>query len=338
MTKYSAIGIFLIRLWNDALSKRAVVRIDTDKIGILTDKSFLLHDTGPGHPESPDRLKAVEEAINEISDDIVRIKAREASREELLLVHRPEYVERILSLDPGGLIMLDADTSFSAHTKSAALKAAGGVLETVDGVANGDFSKALCAVRPPGHHAEPSRAMGFCIFNNIAIGAAYALTKRDIQRVAIIDWDLHHGNGTQDIFYQRDDVLYVSLHQYPYYPGSGSADERGARKGTGYTINIPMAAGSTDGDYREAFATVIIPALTDFRPQMLFISAGFDAHRDDPLGGMNLSSEFYGEMTAMLKKVADQFCDGRVISVLEGGYSLSALKESVLFHLREFYK
>ncbi len=320
------------------MSKRAVVRIDTDKIGILTDKSFLLHDTGPGHPESPDRLKAVEEAIGGISEGIIRIETREASREELLLVHSPDYVERILSFDPGGLIMLDADTAFSSHTKSAALKAAGGVLEAVDKIINGDFSRAFCAVRPPGHHAEAGRAMGFCIFNNIAMGAAYALTKKDIHRVAIIDWDLHHGNGTQNIFYERDDVLYVSLHQYPHYPGSGSADDKGICKGAGYTINIPMAAGSSDGEYREAFTRVIMPALTDFRPQMLFISAGFDAHRDDPLGGMNLSSEFYGEMTAMLRKVADEFCDGEVISVLEGGYSLSALKESTRFHLRGLCK
>ena len=316
--------------------KRALVRIDTDKIGILTDESFLLHDTGPGHPESPDRLKAVEEAISEIPEEIVMVNAREANREELLLVHNSEYVEKILSLNPGGLIMLDADTAFSAHTKSAALKAAGGVLEAVDRITNGDFSKAFCAVRPPGHHAEADRAMGFCIFNNIAIGAAYALAKKDAHRVAIIDWDLHHGNGTQHIFYERDDVLYVSLHQYPHYPGSGSADERGIGKGAGHTINIPMAAGSTDGDYRKALSTIVIPRLTDFRPEMLFISAGFDAHRDDPLGSMNLSSEFYGEMTVMLKKVADQFCDGRMISVLEGGYGLSALKESALYHLRGF--
>ncbi|MEE8418446.1 MAG: histone deacetylase [candidate division Zixibacteria bacterium] len=315
-----------------------MVRIDSDKIGIVTDSAFLLHDTGPGHPESPDRLKAVEEAISEISEETVELEAREASRQELLLVHTPEYVERILSLDPGGLIMLDADTAFSSHTKSAALKAVGGVLEAVDKIINGDFSRAFCAVRPPGHHAEAGRAMGFCIFNNIATGAAYALTKKDMHRVAIIDWDLHHGNGTQNIFYERDDVLYVSLHQYPHYPGSGSADDRGIGKGTGYTINIPMAAGSSDGEYREAFTAVIIPALTDFRPQMLFISAGFDAHRDDPLGGMNLSSEFYGEMTAMLRKVADEFCDGEVISVLEGGYGLSAIKESALFHLKELCK
>lgn len=312
--------------------------MDTDKIGIVTDPAFLLHDTGPGHPESPDRLKAIEEAMSMVSDDTIAIKAREASRDELLLVHRPEYVDRILSLNPRGIIMLDSDTSFSPHTKQAALKAAGGVLEAVNGIINGDFSKAFCPVRPPGHHTDKGRAMGFCVFNNVAIAAAHTLTRGDIQRVAIIDWDLHHGNGTQDIFYDRDNVLYVSLHQYPYYPGSGSADDRGIGDGTGYTINIPMAAGSTDSDYREAFTAVIIPALTGFKPGMLFISAGFDAHRDDPLGGMNLSSEFYGEMTTMLKKVADQFCEGRMISVLEGGYSLSALKESVLFHLRGFCK
>ena len=315
-----------------------VVRIDTDKIGILTDKSFLLHDTGPGHPESPDRLKAVGEAISEISEETVEFKAREASRQELLLVHTPEYVERILSLNPRGLIMLDADTVFSVHTKSAALKAVGGMLEVVDRIINGDFSKAFCAVRPPGHHAESDKAMGFCIFNNVALGAAYALTKEDIHRVAIIDWDLHHGNGTQQIFYERDDVLYISLHQYPYYPGSGSTDDKGVGKGAGFTINIPMTSGSTDGDYREAFTTVIIPALMEFGPQLLFISAGFDAHRDDPLGSMNLTSEFYGEMTAMIKEVTDRFCNGRMISVLEGGYGISALKESTRFHLRELCK
>jgi acetoin utilization deacetylase AcuC-like enzyme len=234
--------------------------------------------------------------------------------------------------------MLDADTVFSPFTKSAALKAAGGTLEAVDRVVAGDLSKAFCAVRPPGHHAEASKAMGFCIFNNIAMGAAYALTKKEIKRVAIIDWDLHHGNGTQHIFYERDDVLYISLHQYPHYPGSGPAAEKGIGKGVGYTINIPMAAGSADGEYRDAFSTVIIPALTEYQPQIIFISAGFDAHRDDPLGSMNLSSEFYGEMTARLKMVADQFCDGRIISILEGGYSLSALKEATTLHLRELCK
>jgi acetoin utilization deacetylase AcuC-like enzyme len=312
--------------------------MDTDKIGIVTDPAFLLHETGPGHPESPDRLKAIEEAISIVSDDIITIEAREASREELLLVHRPEYVDRILSLNPRGIIMLDADTPFSPHTKQAALKAVGGVLGVVNGVINRDFSKAFCPVRPPGHHADKSKAMGFCVFNNVAIAAAHALTRGDIQRVAIIDWDLHHGNGTQDIFYDRDDVLYISLHQYPYYPGSGSAGDSGIGEGSGYTINIPMAAGSADSDYREAFTAAILPALTGFRPGILFISAGFDAHRDDPLGGISLSSEFYGEMTTMLKKVADQFCEGRMISVLEGGYNLSALKESVLFHLRGFCK
>lgn len=315
-----------------------MVRIEKDKIGFVSDTSFFLHDTGPGHPESPDRLKAVGEAISELSEETVELKAREASREELLLVHTPEYVDRILSLNPRGLIMLDADTAFSEHTKSAALKASGGTLEAVDRVVAGDLSKAFCAVRPPGHHAEAGKAMGFCIFNNVALGAAYALTKEDIHKVAIIDWDLHHGNGTQHIFYERDDVLYISLHQYPYYPGSGSTDDKGIGKGAGYTINIPMASGSTDGDYRESFTTVIIPALMEFGPQLLFISAGFDAHRDDPLGSMNLTSEFYGEMTAMIKDVTDRFSDGRMISVLEGGYGLSALKESTRFHLRELCK
>jgi acetoin utilization deacetylase AcuC-like enzyme len=205
----------------------------------------------------------------------------------------------------------------------------------VDGIIEERIDRAFCAVRPPGHHAEPARAMGFCIFNNIAIGAAYATVKKGIEKVAIIDWDVHHGNGTQKAFYISDNILYVSLHQYPHYPGSGLDSETGAGSGEGYTINLPMPGGSDDDDYREAFEKIILPALDTFQPGLIFISAGFDAHRADPLAGINLSTEFYGEMTSLLRESANQYCGGRIISVLEGGYNMDILKETIALHLTE---
>jgi acetoin utilization deacetylase AcuC-like enzyme len=280
----------------------------------------------------------VEEAIESLADKIVRIPPREASREDLLLVHSPEYIDMIFGINKDQIVMLDPDTAFSPQSKEVSLMAVGGVLEAADRVMKGEIRRAFCAVRPPGHHAERHRAMGFCIFNNIAIGAAYMRTHDDIERIAIIDWDLHHGNGTQRAFYDRDDILYISLHQFPYYPGSGSADERGSGKGAGYTINIPMRWGAGDEEYRGAFTGIVLPELEKFKPDVIIISAGFDAHRNDPLGGMNLSSEFYGEMTRMLIDIADRFGRGRIISVLEGGYDPGALMESVTRHLTELLR
>ncbi|UCE67341.1 MAG: histone deacetylase, partial [Candidatus Zixiibacteriota bacterium] len=302
------------------------------RIGIAYDEAFLLHDTGPWHPESPERLKAVMETINGMNMEYEKIDPRKATKEELALIHDPTYVEAILNLDPRGTVMLDPDTTFSPGTKTAVLKAVGAVLDSVDKIIEGKIDRAFCPVRPPGHHAEPARAMGFCIFNNIAIGAAYAVEKKGIGKAAIIDWDVHHGNGTQKAFYASNKVFYISLHQYPHYPGTGSAGETGTGKGEGYTLNVPMARGSDDGDYRKAFEDKIIPVLNDFRPGMIFISAGFDAHSDDPLAGIDLSTEFYGEMTAMLRKAAEKYCGGRIISVLEGGYNLDILKETVAIH------
>jgi acetoin utilization deacetylase AcuC-like enzyme len=280
----------------------------------------------------------VEEAIESLADKIVRIPPREASREDLLLVHSPEYIDMIFGINKDQIVMLDPDTAFSPQSKEVSLMAVGGVLEAADRVMKGEIRRAFCAVRPPGHHAERHRAMGFCIFNNIAIGAAYMRTHDDIERIAIIDWDLHHGNGTQRVFYGRDDIMYISLHQFPYYPGSGSSEEKGSGKGVGYTINIPMQPGAGDVEYRDAFDRAVLPALVKFEPNLIFISAGFDAHRYDPLGGMNLSSEFYGEMTRMLIDIADRFGRGRIISVLEGGYDPGALMESVTRHLTELLR
>jgi len=308
------------------------------RIGIAYDEAFLLHDTGPWHPESPERLRAIMDTINSMNMEYEKIDPGEATKEDLALIHDPTYVEAILNLDPRGTVMLDPDTAFSPGTKTAALKAVGAVLDSVDEIIEGKIDRAFCPVRPPGHHAEPARAMGFCIFNNIAIGAAYAVSRKGVEKAAIIDWDVHHGNGTQKAFYASDRVLYVSLHQYPHYPGTGSEDETGTRKGEGYTLNIPMAHGSNDGDYRKAFEDSILPALNNFKPGLIFISAGFDAHRDDPLAGISLSTEFYGEMTVMLRKAAEKYCRGRIISVLEGGYNLGILKETAELHLTELGK
>jgi acetoin utilization deacetylase AcuC-like enzyme len=308
------------------------------KIGIVYDPAYLKHDTGPEHPETAARLLVIEEAIKSIGDCGVKIPARPATRDELLLVHTPEYVDHILNLQINERVTLEMDTVASKDTPDAALKAVGGVLAAVDCAIEGNLSRAFCAVRPPGHHAEPEKAMGFCIFNNVAIGAAYALQKYFLNRIAIVDWDLHHGNGTQDAFYKSDQVLYISLHQSPFYPGTGTVDEIGTGPGAGFTINIPMVAGCSDQDFREAFAEIVIPALRNYKPEMLFISAGFDSHQDDPLGSLYLTSPYFGEMTRNLVEIAEEFCYGRLISVLEGGYGRKVLKESVEYHLKELCK
>ncbi len=222
----------------------------------------------------------------------------------------------------------------SEHTREAALKAAGGTIEAVRRVIAGEMRRAFCAVRPPGHHAEADRAMGFCIFNNVALGAASAL-QAGLKRIAIVDWDLHHGNGTQAAFYDTDRVLYISFHQSPHYPGTGAESEKGVGSGLGYTINIPMVAGSSDIDYRGAFDEIVIPALSNYKPQLIMISAGFDAHQDDPLGSLYLTTEYFGEMTRALREMAERYSNGRIVSVLEGGYNFAALKDSVTVHLKE---
>jgi acetoin utilization deacetylase AcuC-like enzyme len=305
-----------------------------EKLGILYDPAFLRHETGPVHPESPMRLRAVKRALDEIDWQTETIKARPATREELQLIHTPKHVDFILGLNITGIVQLDMDTSVSEHSKEAALKAVGGTVEAIKRVIEGKITKAFCAVRPPGHHAEADRIMGFCIFNNIAIGAAKAL-EMGLQRVAIVDWDLHHGNGTQNSFYDSDRVLYISLHQSPFYPGSGAEEEKGIGRGLGYTINIPMVAGSSDVDFRAAFNEIVIPALINYGPELILISAGFDAHQDDPLGSLYLTTEYFGEMTRAVRNIADKFSRGRIISVLEGGYNFAVLKECVTVHLKE---
>ncbi len=301
---------------------------------VFTDPAFIKHDTGSWHPESPSRLEAVTRAFTSISELRIESSCPQANREEIELIHIPEYFDYISGLYPDRIIMLDPDTAFSPATKEASLKAVGAVIEAVRFSCLAENNRSFCAVRPPGHHAEPDRAMGFCIFNNIAIGAAYALANGLAEKVTIIDWDVHHGNGTQKAFYNNPQVQYISLHQYPFYPGSGSADETGEGEGKGYTINLPMKSGSSDDDYGKAFLDIILPAIDDFKPELIMISAGFDAYIEDHLAGIQLSMEFFGEMTRMIVESAKEYSRGKIVSALEGGYDLYGLTEAVKLHLK----
>jgi acetoin utilization deacetylase AcuC-like enzyme len=249
-------------------------------------------------------------------------------------VHDPKYVESILALEIDAPVVLDwGDTVATRVTPAAALHAAGAGVQAAHLVLDGKISSAFCCVRPPGHHAERSRAMGFCIFNNIAVAAAHLVEGEGLARVAIVDWDVHHGNGTESMFIDDDRVLYVSLHQYPHYPGTGSAGTIGTGKGQGYTINLPMASGAGDREYLAAFRDRIVPALDEFKPEFILVSAGFDAHEDDPLSGMVLTTSAFREMTALLKESAEKHCKGRIVSMLEGGYDIHALADSVEAHI-----
>ena len=263
------------------------------------------------------------------------IEAESASEKWLALVHDPEYVKGILSLEIDEAVVLDwGDTIATKATPRAALLAAGAGVQAARLVLDGTLGSAFCCVRPPGHHAERGRAMGFCIFNNVAVAAAYLVEEEAVRRVAVVDWDVHHGNGTERMFLEDDRVLYISLHQYPHYPGTGSADTVGAGRGAGYTLNLPMGAGAGDREYLLAFSDRVIPALDEFKPLFILVSAGFDGHAEDPLSSTLLTSPAYGRMTAMLRECAERHCGGKIVSMLEGGYDLAALADSVEEHVR----
>lgn len=305
-------------------------------IGFIRHELFFKHLEGFPHAERPERLKAIMDRITAgpLVDTLTFIEAIPAEPAWLTRVHDQEYVDSILILDGGDPVVLDwGDTVATAATPQAALRAAGAGVQGAHLILSGAARSVFCAVRPPGHHAERSRAMGFCIFNNIAIAAADLLEGVGLSRVAIVDWDIHHGNGTERTFAEDNRVLYISLHQYPHYPGTGGRGMRGRGKGIGYTLNIPMGVGAGDEEYRQAFAGQVIPALDDFKPEFILISAGFDPHRDDPLSGTTVTSAFFGEMTKMIMACADRHCGGRILSMLEGGYDLPALAESVEYHL-----
>ena len=300
---------------------------------LYTHPACLRHSAGPGHPESPARLAAVLDALH--AADLPGIDWQEAplaTREQLLRAHSPALLAHVLDhpLPADGLRRIDADTAMGIDSAEAALRAAGAVCAAVDAVLGGATRRAFCAVRPPGHHATRDTAMGFCLFNSAAIGACHALAAHGLQRVALVDFDVHHGNGSQDIFWNEPRVMYVSSHQQALYPGTGDRDERGER---GNIVNAPLREGADGADMRRVYSGRLLPALDDFRPQLLLVSAGFDAHRLDPLGGLDFDAADYGWLTGELVAIAERHGDGRVVSALEGGYSLAALRESSLAHV-----
>ncbi len=300
---------------------------------ILTHDACLAHLPGVHHPESPHRLNAVLKALRSPEfEDLSWFEAPQISREHLELVHPKDHIDHVLSHMPVGeaVYAFDGDTVASPGTQDAVLRAAGGVTRAVDLVLQDGYSNAFCAVRPPGHHAEPDVAMGFCFFNNVAIGAKYAQFVHGLGKVAVIDFDVHHGNGTQAAFWRDASVFYGSSHQGYFYPGTGLAGETGL---FGNVVNVPVPAGSHGEHIRSAYANNILPKLQAFEPQLILISAGFDAHQSDPLAGLQLDAEDFGWLTERIYDIAEAVCEGRVISVLEGGYDLEALSQSVRSHV-----
>jgi len=305
--------------------------------GFVYGDIYLRHKTGPGHPENPERLRAIVKRLKEkgLLTKLTIIEPTPVSRRWLTAVHAPEYVDRIKTGCRDGATHVDSpDAPVSRDSYDAALAAVGGVLAAVDAVMAGKIRNAFCAVRPPGHHALKNKAMGFCLFNNVAITTRYIQKKHKLARVLIVDWDVHHGNGTQETFYQDPTVFYFGIHQYPFYPGTGGASERGAGKGLGFTLNVPLPAGSGDREYKEAFEKQLQPAALKFQPDFVLISAGFDAHRDDLLGGMRVTEEGFAELTRIVRQIAERCSKGRLVSILEGGYGLEGLAGSTESHLR----
>lgn len=297
----------------------------------LSHPDCLRHEMGSGHPESPDRLHAIEDELRAsgLMRSLQRHDAPLATLEQLARVHDSAYIEEIQAAAPHtGYAALDPDTMMNSFTWNAALRAAGAVVHAVDLVMSGKADNAFCAVRPPGHHAESARAMGFCIFNNVSVGVAHGLEQHGLQRVAIMDFDVHHGNGTENIFHDDPRVMLCSTFQHPYYPFSG------ANSGNAHIINVPLAAGTGSKVYREAVMRHCLPALEDFQPEMIFFSAGFDAHHQDPLAQLNLQEDDYTWVTAQVKAIAERHAHGRIVSTLEGGYELSALAQSALAHIK----
>ena len=309
------------------------------RTGYVYAQRYLLHDPGSWHPERPDRLKAIHTALedSDLLELVVRLRPDYAPLEWGERLHDPDYIRRFKeACEQGKQIFEVQDCGINRESYQTALLAVGGVMLAVDAVMSGQVDNAFCAVRPPGHHAEHNRAMGFCFFNNVAIGAMYALENYGLERVAIVDWDVHHGNGTQHLFEEDPRVFYVSLHEDPEYcyPGTGYRREEGKGAGKGFTLNLPFPPRSGDDDYLEALTTEALPRLKEFAPQLIFISAGFDAHTDDPLAHMNLTRQGYRRMARLILDLALETAGGRVITVLEGGYNLEVLAECVEDHIR----
>src|SRR5947209_12998379 len=300
---------------------------------------FEKHDTGPGHPETAQRYATVMDALKrdaKLWSDIVEIQAEEARRSDIQACHSPQHFKHVEEAVREGTGYLDADTLVSMHSFEAAMRGAGAACQAIDAVMEGAAKNAFVPVRPPGHHATPDRAMGFCLFNNVGVAARYAQKRyKEIERVAILDWDVHHGNGTQGIFYDDSSVFYFSMHQYPWYPGTGSRGETGQGRGRGYTLNVPLRASTPTGDQRRAFESAVEEIASKFTPDLIIISAGFDAHKGDPLGHLLLTDEDFVQMTRVVKQWAAEACAGRVVSCLEGGYNLDTLDGTAAAHERK---
>ncbi|MDC1338670.1 histone deacetylase family protein [Pelagibacteraceae bacterium] len=302
------------------------------KTGLITSDTYQNHNTGDGHPEKIDRVTAVIDNFKKLDNrNLVWKKPSKFDRSLLEMTHNSDYVNFVeKSFPKKGLSFLDGDTIVSPGSKDATSDAVGSIITAIDGVQNKNFNNAFCAVRPPGHHAEKNKAMGFCIYNNVAVGANYLINNYKLKKVAIIDFDVHHGNGTQDIFYDNEKVLYISTHQYPYYPGSGTNDEKGKHSNI---LNIPLPAGTTSEEYLNAYEFVL-KKIQEFKPEFILLSAGFDAHKDDPLAQLQLVSKDFYSITKRTLELSKQYCDGKVVSILEGGYDLLALQESTEMHVK----
>ncbi len=300
------------------------------KTGIITTDSYLNHDTGLSHPERADRVSIVIETLKK-NKKLLWKKPSSFDKKYLKIAHNKDYIDQVeKSFPKKNLHYLDGDTIVSPGSKRASLDAVASIITAVDCVLKKEFQNVFCAVRPPGHHAERNKAMGFCIYNNVAVGAHYLIEKYKLKKIAIIDFDVHHGNGTQDIFFENEKVLYISTHQYPFYPGTGSRNEKGKYNNI---LNIPLPAGTTSEEYFNAYEHVLTK-LKEFKPEFLLFSAGFDAHENDPLANFRLRSEDFYEITQRTLKIAKSFCKNNVVSVLEGGYDLKALSESADHHVR----
>ena len=301
------------------------------KTGLITSDTYKNHNTGNGHPEKIDRVTAIIDNFKKVDNkNLIWKKPNKFDEFFLNKTHSMEYINNVKQSFPKkGLVFLDGDTIVSPGSKDATKDAVGSIITAIDGVQNKEFKNAFCAVRPPGHHAEKEKAMGFCIYNNVAVGANYLIEKYKYKKIAIIDFDVHHGNGTQDIFYDNEKVLYISTHQYPYYPGSGSNKENGKFNNV---LNIPLEAGTTSEVYLNAYENVLTK-IKQFKPEFLLFSAGFDAHIDDPLAQMKLCTEDFYKITKRTLEYSKSFCNGRVVSILEGGYDLKALQNSTQRHV-----
>ncbi len=309
------------------------------KTAVYRDHLFLEHEPGFGHVESPDRLRVIYDELDkkETGNHFIYPGFDPASLETIALNHSPQLVKRVAETSGQSHDYLDADTQTSPRSFEAACLAAGSVIDGIKRICDREVDNAFCLVRPPGHHAEYNRSMGFCLFNNVAVAAHWAIENLGLERICIVDWDLHHGNGTQRSFYDSRKVVYLSTHQYPYYPGTGSVGETGEGDGEGYTINVPLPGGQGDKDYIHIFQNIFVPVIQEYRPELILISCGFDIYDGDPLGSMGVTAAGFAAMTRILMNTAEELCSGRLLVTLEGGYNLTGMKDGALAVLTELY-